>query len=47
MNEAFRQFTQSPWGVFQRKGKWYLSQYFGNGIHGNTLEFHDGMAVST
>lgn len=47
MNEAFRQYVPNPFGVFQRKGEWYVSRYMGNGIHLPAFPYRDFMVIDT
>ena len=47
MNQAFRQFCgPETFGVFQRKGEWWVSKYAGNGIHLPEFPYRDGMVLS-
>lgn len=45
MNEAFRQYVANPWGVFQKKGEWYISRYLGDGVRTEPLPYSNGMQV--
>ena len=47
MNECLRFWgaENSHWQVFQKKGIWYVSQYLGNGLHSEPVEFFDNMEL--
>jgi hypothetical protein len=50
MNQALRTWNPDKhWGVFQRKGEWFVSFYSGAPTHEhiNEMEYHDSMVLST